>query len=143
MNNVTAPLPQLPAAVTVEASMGMFGAPCIRVGVLPLLTTRAELAEHKELIYWLVSTALMREQQKLAEGFQRDHTAYGRSPGGRLMELGISIFSSLVDDFEISVQVDVPGVSTAHLRRSFDRVFGELFDRVDQMREYAKEAGHD
>lgn len=122
--------------------MGILGAPCIRVGILPLLTSRQELAEHKELVFWLASTALMREQQKLFEGFQRDHTAYGRSPSGRMMELGISIFSSLIDDFEVSIQVDVPSVSTTHFRRSFDRVFSDVLDRVEQMREYAKEAPH-
>lgn len=138
MSNVqTSNLPQLPAAVTVEASVGIFGAPCIRVGILPQLATREELTENKELIYWLVSTSLMREQQKLAADFQRDHTAQYRRIDGRMVGLGISLFTSMVGDCEVSIQVDVPGVSTTHLRRSFDHAFNTALEQVEAVRPYA------
>lgn len=134
----TATLPQLPAAVTVEASVGIFGAPCIRIGILPQLATREELKDHKELIYWLVSTSLMREQQKLGDDFQRDHSAQHRRIDGRMVDMGISLFTSMVGDCEVSIQVDVPGVSTAHLRRAFDRVFNDALDQVEAMRPYER-----
>lgn len=141
MSNVqTATLPQLPAAVTVEASVGIFGAPCIRIGILPQLATREELKDHKELIFWLVSTALMREQAKLSDDFQRDHSAKHRRIDGRMVDLGISLFTSLVGDCEVSIQIDVPSVSTAHLRRAFDRVFSDMLDQVDAVRPYAEGA---
>lgn len=141
MSNLqNASLPQLPAAVTIEASAGIFGAPCIRVGVRPQLATREELKEHRELIYWLTSTALMREQAKLGDDFQRDHSAKHRRIDGRMVDLGISLFTSLVGDCEVSIQVDVPSVSTTHLRRSFDRVFSDMLDQVDAARPYAEGA---
>jgi len=135
----TAALPQLPAAVTVEPSVGIFGAPCIRIGVLPQLATREELTESKELIYWLASTALMRERANLPPDFQREHPGVHRPIDGRMMEMGVSLFVSLVGDCEVSIQIDVPGVSTASLRRSFDRVFSEMLDQVDGARPYATE----
>lgn len=136
----TATLPQLPAAVTIEASAGIFGAPCIRIGVKPQLATREELTENKELIYWLASTSLMREQAKLTD-FQRDYSAMHARIDGRMVDMGISLFTSLVGDCEVSIQIDVPSVSTTHLRRSFDRVFSDMLDQADGVRPYANEGG--
>lgn len=135
-------MPQLPAAVSIEIIPGPFGAAYVRLKALPALATRAEMQEHKEMIFWLMSAHLLRERQKI-EGQPIPSAPISPTFKGQAINLAIFLSASMIDAHEVTLDVSVPRITPDCLRREFDAHFAEMLNRMDAARPHVKTPSSD